>query len=104
MRLLGEHCCLSCAVGVSERAQPAQSAPAQQAKPEPAPAAQQAEEDSAGPSEAPEEEAWVYLDPANREQVILLARQHEQRGVNRDQILCASDIQQTLRHAQSLGQ
>ena len=73
-RLFGKHGYSSCAVGASERAQPAQSAPAQQAKPEPAPAAQQAEEDSAGPSEAPEEEAWVYLDPANREQVILLAR------------------------------
>ncbi len=72
MRLLGKHGCPSCAVGVSERAQPAQSAPAQQAKPEPAPVAQQAEDDSMGPSEAPEEESWVYLDPANREQVMLL--------------------------------
>ena len=74
VRLLGHYGCLSGAVGVSERAQPAQSAPAQQAKREPAPVAQQAEEESTGPSEAPEEEAWIYLDPANREQVMLLVK------------------------------
>ena len=62
--------CHSCAVGVSSKPPPPQAAPAQQPKAEAAPTTQSAEEDAAGPPPAAEEESWIYLDPANREQVL----------------------------------
>lgn len=65
---------LSCAVGVSARPPPAQAAPPQQSVDQPkaelGPIALKAKEEAAGPSAAAEEEAWFYLDPASREQVL----------------------------------
>ena len=72
-RLMINRSCLSCAVGVSARL-PAQAAspqqPVDQPKAEPGPVAQKTKEEAAGRSAAAEGEAWFYLDPANREQVL----------------------------------
>ena len=74
LRLIFNKSFLSCAVGVRARLPPAQAAPPQQSVEQPkaelGAVAHKAKEEAAGPSAAAEEEAWFYLDPANREQVL----------------------------------